>query len=41
MRNTLFMHSTALLARTVCRNTAATLRYDSSQFAANFRQYSV
>jgi AcrR family transcriptional regulator len=37
----LFMHSTALLARTVCRNTAITLRYDSSHFTANFRQYSV
>ena len=29
IRSTLFMHSTALLARTVCRRTSRTLRYDS------------
>ncbi len=32
------MHSTALLARTVWLNTAATRRYDSRQFGSSFWQ---
>ena len=41
VRSTLFMHSTALLREPVWRKTDATLRYDSSQFAASLRQYFV